>query len=106
MVNENQKPRSESRIPLTNDGEAPSAQHPLSVKQKGKKGKRKVKKARDEASSTLNASGPDIDAPFNNVGAADGDYSNGDDAEMDDAGEDGEVDHTARNEEGSAYLRD
>lgn len=87
-------------MPPANEGEALSAQHTLSVKQKGKKGKRKVKKARDEAPITLNTSGPDGDTPFDTAGAVEGDYSNGDDAEMEDAGEDGEVDHTTRNEEG------
>lgn len=100
-VAEYQKSRSESRILPPNEGEALGAQHPLSFKQKGKKGKRKVKKARDEAPTALNTSGPDVDTPFDIPGAADGDDSNGDDAEMEDAAEDGEVDHIARNEEGS-----
>lgn len=101
MVDEHQKSRSESRIPPANNGEALSAQNSLSVKQKGKKGKRKVKKTRDEAPTTLSTSGADVDAAFEIGGAVEGDYSNGDDAEMEDAGEEGEVDHTARNEEGS-----
>lgn len=101
-VDEYQKSRSESRIPPPNDVEALGAQHPpLSFKQKGKKGKRKVKKARAEAPTALNTSGPDVDTPFDIPNAAEGDDSNGDDAEMEDAGEDGEVDHIARNEEGS-----
>lgn len=101
VVDEHQKSRSESGIPPANNEEAQSAQNSLSVKQKGKKGKRKVKKTRDEAPTTLNTSGPDVDTAFEISGAVEGDYSNGDDAEMEDAGEDGEVDHTARNEEGS-----
>lgn len=101
VVDEHQKSRSESRILPANDGENVSAQLPLSVKQKVKKGKRKVKKARDEAPSALNTLGPDIDTPFDIAGAVEGDSSNGDDAEMEDAGEDGEADHTTRNEEGS-----
>ncbi|MCJ1263141.1 hypothetical protein MMC22_003011 [Lobaria immixta] len=100
VVDDHQKSRSGSRIPPANDRDALSAQHPLSVKQKGKKGKRKVKKTRDDAPTTLNASGPEADTPFDIAATAEGDYSNGDDAEMEDAGEDGEVDHIARNEEG------
>lgn len=82
------------------NNEAPSAPHLLLVKQQSKKGKRKGKKVKDENSGALGSTiqGASIQSDTN--GTVEGEYSNGEDAELEEGGDDGEVDTTTRNEEG------
>lgn len=78
-----------------------SAQRFLSAKQKSKKGKRKGKKIKDEASLT-SAVGPEIENILD-IGITvelETALSIVEDGEMEEAGEDGEIDLVARNEEG------
>lgn len=81
--------------------EAPGTQRFLSAKQKSKKGKRKGKKIKDEPSLT-NAVGPEIENILDigiNV-ELESAQSIVEEGEMEEAGEDGEIDLVARNEEG------
>lgn len=100
-VDVDRKSRSESKSAAAESGEVQGAQRFLSTKQKPKKGKRKSKKIRDDTSTTLNTQGPEVETPLDHAGTAEVEYSNGEDVEMEDAGDDGEVDLSARNEEGS-----
>lgn len=85
--------------------EGPSAQRFLSAKQKSKKGKRKGKKIKDEASLT-GSMGPEIENVLD-IGITmelESAPSIAEEVEMDEAGEDGEVDLVARNEEACEYF--
>lgn len=81
--------------------ECPSAQRFFSAKQKSKKGKRKGKKIKDEASLT-SAMGPENENIIDsgNTVELDSAQSIAEEGEMEEAGEDGETDLVARNEEG------
>ena len=102
-VEVDRKSRSESKSIAAESTEALGVQQSLSTKSKPKKGKRKSKKIRDDTSTTLNAQGPEIETPLNHAGTAEVEYSNGEDVEMEDAGDDGEIDPGSRNEEGSEW---
>lgn len=81
--------------------EGPSAQRFVSAKQKSKKGKRKGKKIKDEASLT-SAVGPELENILD-IGITvelESAQSIAEEGEMEEAGEDGEIDLVARNEEG------
>ncbi len=100
-VEEQESPLGSKIIPV-NEGCSLSAQRLLSVKHKSKKGKRKGKKIKDEASPISSIIEPEVENPLDMGGAVEHEslHSNGEDVEMEDAGESGEVDSTARNEEG------
>lgn len=103
-LDEMRKSRSGSKILPAHDGDARTTGHTSLAKQKSKKGKRKSKKVKDEGPTALAVVNLDIGAQIGHAGAAETEYSNGDDAEIDDAGEDGEIDLNARNEEGREWL--
>lgn len=87
--------------------EGPSAQRFLSVKQKSKKGKRKGKKIKDEASITSTV-GPEIENVLD-IGInmeLESAHSIAEEVEIEEAGEDGEIDLVARNDEGCEYPKD
>lgn len=105
-VEVDRKPRSESKSFAVENREAPGVQQSVPGKQKSKKGKRKSKKIRDDTSATLNPQGPDVETPLDHAVTAEPEYSNGEEVEMEDAGDEGEVELSARNEEGSKWLRE
>lgn len=84
--------------------EGPSAQRFLSAKQKSRKGKRKGKKIKDEASLTSTVV-PETENVLD-IGATmelESAQSIAEEVEMEEAGEDGEIDLVARNEEACEY---
>ena len=84
--------------------EGPNAQRFLSVKQKSKKGKRKGKKIKDEPSIT-STMGPEIENVLD-IGTTmelESAQSIAEEVEMEETGEDGEMDLAARNEEACEY---
>lgn len=88
----------------TSEKEGPNAQRFLSVKQKSKKGKRKGKKIKDEPSLT-STMGPEIENVLD-IGITmelESAQSIAEEVEMEEAGEDGETDLAARNEEACEY---
>lgn len=99
-VSEDQVPSDVGATLPADSNEALNAPHLLLVKQPSKKGKRKGKKVRDDISGALGSiiSGATIQSDTN--GIMDGEYSNGEDLEMEEVGDDGEVDITTKNEEG------
>lgn len=97
---EKQKPGDTHAKFSTDEVEAPNVQQFLLVKQQSRKGKRKGKKARDDTSMIPGSTSQGDGAQSDLNGNIEGEYSNGEDAEMEEAGDDGEIDTAARNEEG------
>lgn len=96
----NQHPNANGATSPTIEIEASTTQRLSSVKLKSRNGKRKGKKLKDDIFGTLSDAAPSVEAHPEPPGNLEADCSNGEDAEIEDAGDDGEIDTAARNEEG------
>lgn len=100
VAGEDQMPSDVGATSPADDNEALNVSQFLSVRQQNKKGKRKGKKVRDDNPAVLGSMVPSVGIQSDPNGIIEGEYSNGEDAEMEEAGDDGELDINARNEEG------
>ena len=114
VMTEKANPREESSIDndkttlgedsdLLTNGREIHVQDLLSGKQKPKKGKRKSKKIRDEAIDPSNNAIQGEDPQLSPAEVLGGHYSNGEDEEIDEAGDEIDNELATRNEEGREY---
>lgn len=99
-MGEDQRPDGDGTSFLMNNTDGINSKRAQSAKPKSKKGKRKVKKVRDDNTRHSSPLIPDIEVQSDQADNMEGDYSNGEEAGIEDAVDDAEIDAAAKNEEG------
>lgn len=99
-IGEDQRPDGDGTSPPANNSDETNTKRAQSAKPKSKKGKKKVKKVRDDNTRHTSPLIPEIEIQPDQANNMEGEYSNGEEAGIEDAVDDAEIDAIARNDEG------